>query len=117
MANGRAIHPASAVVPSIRSQPEVRPSSLPFGLSWRLTRALLHRPIGANHPGIVAAAILDYAALGRVVHVDDAEAFGVALGPLEIVEEGPDEVAAERRTLGDCLPGGAEMIAQVGDPF
>src|SRR5690606_32431339 len=51
---------------------------------------------GARVPGdlvaVPPAARLEGAAPGREVHVDDAEPLGVAAGPLEVVEQGPQEV-------------------------
>ena len=41
------------------------------------------------------AAVLDNAALCRVIHIDQAEAFAIALGPLKIIQEGPDNVALD----------------------
>jgi hypothetical protein len=39
------------------------------------------------------------AALRVIVNEDQAEALAVALGPLEVVQEGPDEVALDGHTL------------------
>src|SRR5206468_3830389 len=47
------------------------------------------------------------------VDVDDAEALGVAEGPFEIVEERPDEVAADVDSRRDRVGNGGDVIAQV----
>ena len=47
--------------------------------------------------------------------MDDAEAFRVAEGPFEVVEEGPDEVAADVGAFGDCVRDGADVLAEVVD--
>ena len=41
------------------------------------------------------AAVLDNAALRGIIHVDQAEAFAIALGPLKVIQEGPDNVALD----------------------
>ena len=48
-----------------------------------------------NHLRVKLRAFLQRSLQRCEVHVDDAEAFGVAEGPFEVVEEGPDEVAAD----------------------
>ena len=51
-----------------------------------------------------------------VVHVDQAPALGVALGPLEVVQQRPDVVALQRHAGGDRAVRGGEVVAQEGDP-
>src|SRR5205823_5363622 len=54
----------------------------------------LQSPI-PNHLAIHLRAPLARPLLRREIDVHDAESLGVAEGPFEIVEEGPDEVAAD----------------------
>src|SRR4051794_23474483 len=51
--------------------------------------------VGADDVGVAAAAALDGSPLRRVVHVHQAEPLVVAVGPFEVVQQGPREVAAE----------------------
>jgi hypothetical protein len=54
------------------------------------------------------------AGLGGVVDADEAEACRVAVGPLEVVEEGPGEVAADVGPAGAGLGDGRQMGGEVG---
>src|SRR6266699_4281053 len=56
-----------------------------------------------NEGGVPAATVFDDAALAGIIHVDQAEALAVALGPLEVVQEGPHDVALDRNTLAHNL--------------
>jgi len=47
--------------------------------------------------------------------VDDAEALGVAEGPFQVVEERPDEVAADVDSGLDRGAEGGDVVAQVTD--
>src|SRR3954466_5471416 len=60
-------------------------------------------------------AALGHAPLGRVVHVDEAEALGVAVLPLEVVENPPGEVAADVDAVGDRPRQRAQVRLQVVD--
>ena len=53
----------------------------------------------------------------RVVDPGEAEALGEAVGPLEVVEQRPDEVAAHVDAGVDGVEHGAQMAAEVGDPL
>ena len=44
-----------------------------------------------------------------------AESFGEAVRPFEVVEQRPREVAADVRTLANRVVNGAQMLAQVVD--
>src|SRR6185436_18124445 len=48
-----------------------------------------------------APAVLDDALLGFVVDVDHAETLGVAVGPFEVVDQGPAEIAAQASAVFD----------------
>ncbi len=65
--------------------------------------------MGSNERGVPAATVLDNAALGGIINVDQAEALAVALGPLKVVQEGPDDLLASiavqarpNRPVDDC---------------
>src|SRR3954469_17650822 len=60
-------------------------------------------PVRPEELGVPAAAVLHPPLLRGVVDVDDAEPLAVAVGPLEVVHERPDEVALERDAVGDRL--------------
>ncbi len=59
------------------------------------------------------AAVLDNAALRGIIHVDQAEAFAIALGPLKVIQEGPDDIALDGHTLANDLGNGLNMRPQV----
>src|SRR5215207_7865794 len=54
--------------------------------------------------------------LGLEVGVDQAEVLRVALGPLEVVQQRPDEVADQWYPGRDRLTRGADVVAQERDP-
>src|SRR5262249_41449604 len=49
------------------------------------------------------------------VDVDHAEAAAVAFRPLEIIDERPDEIAAQFYAGGERAARGSEVLAQIGD--
>ena len=51
------------------------------------------------------------------IHADDAEAPAVALRPFEIVEQRPDEIAAQLDARRKRALRRHEMIAKIGGPF
>src|SRR6516164_7841196 len=62
-------------------------------------------PVRANHIAKELGARLPGAPLGGEVDVHQAEALGVALAPLEVVEQGPREVAAQIHAAANRLVG------------
>ena len=72
-------------------------------------------PTPPNHLPVKLRALLQRSFQRGEVDVDDAEAFGVAEGPFEVVEEGPDEVAADVRALLDGAVDGEDVVAEVVD--
>src|SRR6266542_4221485 len=72
-------------------------------------------PSTRDHVAVPARAVLEDPALGREVDVHQTEAPGVALVPLEVVEQRPDEVAAQVDALLQRLMGGAEMPLEETD--
>src|SRR5215212_2215291 len=77
----------------------------------------VRQPVVFDDLSVPACARLGDAPLGAVVHEDDAEALGIALGPLEVVQQRPHHVAAEVHTLLHRVVGGAEVGVEVGDPL
>src|SRR5262249_38399013 len=49
------------------------------------------------------------------IDVDPAEAAAVAFRPLEVIDERPDEIAAQFCTGGERAAGGSEVVTQIGD--
>src|ERR1700722_9261555 len=66
----------------------------------RLQRsALFCRPDKLLVPGERS---LGYSALGRVIHVDQTKPWAVAVGPFKVIQQRPDEIAAD---VSSGLPG------------
>src|SRR5512143_803982 len=61
----------------------------------------LDQGVAANHVAVPAGAGFQRAALGLEIHMDDAETPGSPEGPLKVVKQGPNEVAASRNSPGD----------------
>src|SRR5262245_36202860 len=85
----------------------------------RSVRAIGGRPVPAravaarDQVAVPVEALLGHALERRVVDVDDPEALRVAEPPLEVVEQRPDEVAADRRALRDRLPDRGQVLLEV----
>src|SRR5919197_159958 len=62
-------------------------------------------------------AVLRHAVERRVVDVDDPEPLRVPVRPLEVVEQAPDEVAADRRAVRDRLQDGGDVGFDVRRPL
>ena len=60
------------------------------------------------------AGLFDDAVLGSVVDVNEAEAGSVAFGPLEIIEQGPDEVPGQIDAFGLRLTYLLQALHMVG---
>src|SRR5689334_2120496 len=65
--------------------------------------------VGGDGVAVPVGGVFGDAALGGVIRIDQADADGVAHGPLEVVGEAPLEVAAE----GDAIGAGTLEFAQV----
>jgi len=63
---------------------------------------------------VPVAAFLDNALLGLEIDVNDTKTLGVAKAPLEVVHQGPHEVAVQRHATLDGVVSGLEMFFQVG---
>src|SRR5579884_1785153 len=71
---------------------------------WKLFLLYLFSVNGLLIP---AGAIFENAALSGIINVDEAEAFGVAFSPLEVIQQRPDEIACQRCSFQNgfsCLP-------------
>lgn len=64
--------------------------------------------------GIEIGTRLRGAFLAGKIHMDDPKAFGIAVLPLEVIEQRPDKVTVEIRSLLDRRMGGPEVIAKIG---
>src|SRR3954453_11221780 len=95
-ARAKATGPRSSATGTTCSQP------------WSAVSVLLGQVFEVQRAG------LRDAFLGFVVDSDDAEAFGVAVGPFEVVHQGPGEVAADVCALGDGVGDRGEMGGEVG---
>src|SRR5438093_7050305 len=69
----------------------------------------------ANHIAVEKRARFHRPFLRFEVDVYDAEAFGVAQGPLEIVEKRPDAIPSQIDAAAHRLARRAEMLAQIVD--
>src|SRR3954467_6968238 len=72
-------------------------------------------PVGPDEVGVPVEGALRRADLGLVVDVDQPEALGVALRPLEVVHQRPAVVATDVDPLGDRRGDGAQMPVEVVD--
>src|SRR3546814_14216402 len=73
------------------------------------------QPVGLDHASEPLGAGLGRAHLGVVVDVDDPEAVGEALRPLEVVEQRPHDEAPQVDRIGDGGPCGFELPPPPGD--
>ena len=73
--------------------------------------------LAGDNAGVAARARLERTPLGGEVDVHDAEALGVAQGPLEVVEQRPDEVAAQVDPVADGAVRGVQVGVEVADPL
>src|SRR5262245_4281701 len=80
-----------------------RMTRMPPFLSQASTPSLQHRlpRVARACDGVTvpASTVLRRALAGLVVDVDQAEALGIAVRPLEVVEQAPDEVALDARAV------------------
>src|SRR5204862_1643203 len=63
--------------------------------SQRLEVASVRR----NRITIPVSTIFDDASLRWIINIDNAEAFSVTKGPLEVIHQRPDKIASERYTI------------------
>src|SRR5258708_29842228 len=80
-----------------------------------VTRLKLSITKGAQQRGIPVPTLFDHPVLGRIVDIDYPKALGIALGPLKIVNQRPDKVAAQWSSLLDGLGAGCDVRAQIVD--
>src|SRR6478736_5842434 len=128
-ARGAVRHPRAGVVPALGGRVRVAGGAadrVPVAPALLRARAAGRQREGltGQHPGTSGADVLDEPVVGglrgpgQVLRVDvhDPEGLRVALGPLEVVEQGPHEVAAD---VGPRLAGrlgGVDVVAEVVDP-
>src|SRR5262245_28937570 len=91
----------------------LRPSTPTRSLSGIVSAPFLFKPIPPDHRAVEQCAILQPAALGRIIHMNDPKALVVALGPLEVIHQRPGEIAGQRRAFGDRGVRGREVAGQV----
>src|SRR5438270_2075647 len=66
-----------------------------------------------NQAAVPLRAFLRHSLQRTIVHIDDTESHPVAVGPLEVVQQGPDEVPGERYTFGNRTAGRIEIPLEV----
>src|SRR3954447_590757 len=103
--------PTSTVKPpSGMSRSSSSTAFVPSGKTFETSEnAMLAISAPGDEVAVPERAALGHATLGRAVDVDEAEALGVAVLPLEVVEHRPGEVAADVDAVGD----GSRQRAQV----
>src|ERR1051326_7727781 len=69
--------------------------------------------LGGNEGSVPATTIFDDTALCGIVDIDQPKALLVSLGPLKIVQEGPDNVTLDRHPLAHNLGNGLYVRAQI----
>ena len=79
-------------------------------ISLDFERDFCLEPILPDHLLVPLGAVFQVALLGFVIHPDNAEALGIAVGPFEVVEQGPDEISGQ----GDAGLDGAVGRSKVG---
>src|SRR5215472_1280294 len=100
-----------------RPSPAVTCRRCPTGWtsSWRsrVRERLLDQCVGGGHPGVVLAAALEDPLLRGEVDEGQPESLGIPLGPLEVIQQRPGEVAADVRPVGDRVQHRAQVTPQV----
>src|SRR5215211_222652 len=81
------------------------------GKAWCRNRGLDGVPAGDL--GVPAPASFDGPLLGRVVDGDQSKAFVITPRPLEVIEQRPDEIPAERHAVSNRAIGLEQMLMQV----
>ena len=73
--------------------------------------------MGVDEVAVPPGARLGGSPLGGVVHVDEAEPRAIALGPLEVIEQRPGEIAADVDSPGDDVRDRADVSLEVLRPY
>src|SRR5688572_16531945 len=73
--------------------------------------------MGGDDVAVPREARLGHALERLEVHVDDPEPLREPEGPLKVVEQRPEEVAADWNALVDRVPEGRQMSVDVRDPL
>src|SRR5687767_4157250 len=66
-----------------------------------------------DNVGVEFSARLDRPRLRRVIHMNDSKALRVSVTPLEVVEQRPGKVSAQRNSLTNRFVGGFQMVAEI----
>src|SRR5580692_4733913 len=73
----------------------------------------LQHSVGRNHSLVVLGTELRRALLRGKIHIMDAEALGIAIGPLEVIEQTPQEVALDWKAFLGGTQEVSDVIAQI----
>src|SRR5271168_1995797 len=73
----------------------------------------LHHRVARNHFAIVFSALLGCPLLCLEIDIVNAESLAVPIGPFEVVQQTPQEVALHRITLRSCAMQMRQMIAHI----
>src|SRR5690348_6648531 len=72
----------------------------------------MQRALVGDEARVPLAAVFDDPPLRGEIYVYQAEALAIALRPLEVIEERPDEIAHHRRPMLHSIADRAQMLAQ-----
>src|SRR4051795_6146468 len=86
---------APPAAPATASAASARPTAAAFTSSRRDRGGPRRAAHARDEVAVPVEAVLGHALERRIVDVDDPEALREALGPLEVVQQAPDEVAAD----------------------
>src|SRR5579875_490004 len=78
-----------------------------------LDRCYLRLSLLTNELSVPVTAVFDDAALSRIVNVDQAKTLAIALSPLKIIHERPDEVTLDGRALANNFTDRLNMRLEV----
>src|SRR5436190_376218 len=100
----------AAPIPRTRAAKNGSPNTRASGSAPSVAPSIGDRgkPVVLDDTAIPSSAVLRDPPLRGVVHVHQAEAGHVALGPFEVVEQGPDEIPAQVDACLDRQVGGGE---------
>src|SRR5580658_4862974 len=84
-------------------------------LKTRASTGLQHS-VGRNHSLVVLGTELRRALLRDKIHVVDAEALGIAIGPLEVIEQTPQEVALDWKAFLGGTQEVSDVVTKIHDP-
>src|SRR6266511_1400099 len=100
-------------MPFASTSPDCQPA-MPVLLLLQL--ACVDEGVRGDHAPVPGRAVFGNARLRGIVDIDNAEALAVSVGPLEVIHQRPEEVAAYWGAIRDRLAHCADVTVQVGDP-